>query len=143
MLVMLILIIVVNVKNLKIIPSFSFCWFKFISCATLLPNRVNIHSDASSQITSTYHRLVRKQCMLARLKSLISAEMLTRLGSNIAQELNFKQFYHIFQIILTFMKYTMVISRYKAFIYQISFHCDRVPLTMNMIGKCYVRLALD
>ena len=81
---MVILSIVVYVKNLKTIPSLRFLWLKFISCANLLPNRVNIHSDASSQITSTYHRLVQKQCMLTRLRTLISVGMLTRLGSDIA-----------------------------------------------------------
>ena len=125
---MIILSIVIYVKNLNSIPSLRFWWLKFLSCATLLPNRVNIHSDACSQIASTYHRLVQKQCMLTRLRSLISIEMLTWLGSNIAQELNFKRFLHIFSIVFTFIKYTIVISSYKALMYQILFHSDRVPL---------------
>ena len=92
MIVMITLSIVVNVKNLKTIPSLNFWWSKSICCAPLLPNRVNIHLIECSLIVSTYHRLLQKQCMLTWLKSLIFVEMLTWLGSNITQELNSKWF---------------------------------------------------
>ena len=75
--------IVVYVTNLKFIQSLGFWWLKFIYCATLLPNCVNIYSDACSLIALTYHRLVQKQCMMTLLDSLISNEMLTQLVSNI------------------------------------------------------------
>ena len=65
MLVMLIVSNMVHVKNLTTILSLSICWVKFISCATLIPNCVNIYSNACST------------------------------GSKIAQGLKFKRFQHI------------------------------------------------
>ena len=72
---------VVYVKKLKTDPPLSFC-------ATLLPYRVNIDSNARSPIASIYDILVQKQC----IKKPDYVGILTQLGSNIAQELNFKQF---------------------------------------------------